>query len=108
MKSMSSGPEGDFLFTCEHCRRRFLSEYSLIAHKRDEHSVNDLWSCRHCGKQFRNAKFCKNHEKKHETGEISEENQFVCHHAIDDGNGERVGNVNSPQLHQMKLTTKCK
>ncbi len=64
----------------------------MIAHRRDEHSVNDIFRCRHCGKEFRNAKFCKNHERRHEaeggTNGLPLEAEFMCEFPVpnpDDG-----------------------
>ena len=47
------GAEGKILFGCEHCCQKFLSEYALIAHKRDSHSTAETFTCKYCQKPFR-------------------------------------------------------
>ena len=67
------------LFNCDHCNMKFLSEYNLVGHKRDHHSTSETVSCSICGKHFKNAKFLKNHEDRHKTGELTvEDGEFRC------------------------------
>lgn len=72
-------PEGRSFYNCEHCTRKFLSEYNLVVHKRNEHSTCTTLICKSCGKNFKNAKFLANHEEKHRRGELpTEKPEYVC------------------------------
>ena len=65
------------LLNCDHCNMKFLSEYNLVGHKRDAHSTSKSLVCAICQKVFKNAKFLKNHEDRHKTGEIgADEEEF--------------------------------
>ena len=64
-------------FFCEHCGKAFQREYSLVIHKRNEHpTVKQTLICDFCGKDFKNAKFLKNHEERHRNGEVETETHF--------------------------------
>ncbi len=103
----SDTPEGRLLFSCERCQHKFLSEYALVSHRRNAHSLNERFECRsvwwwwwrsgrnpavstpsptlfialtsrYCGKYFRNAKYCSNHEGRHKSGELDDESSLRC------------------------------
>jgi len=65
-------------FFCEHCGKVFTRQYTLVMHKRNEHStMKETLECQHCGKDFKSAKFLKHHEDKHLQG-LEEEGQHIC------------------------------
>ena len=71
-------PESKPFFFCEHCGKVLLREYSLVIHKRNEHpTIKEKLECQVCKKDFKNAKFLKNHEEKHRLGPI-EEGNHIC------------------------------
>ena len=73
-------PESKPFYFCEHCPKVLLREYSLVMHKRNEHpTVKEILECQYCGKDFKNAKFLKNHEEKHRAGHIETEENHICH-----------------------------
>ena len=73
-----SGSKPPF-FYCDHCGKVLLREYALVMHKRNEHpTVKETLECQYCGKDFKNAKFLKNHEEKHRNGMIDGDSHF-CH-----------------------------
>ncbi|MEM6731014.1 MAG: C2H2-type zinc finger protein, partial [Myxococcota bacterium] len=84
------GAEGKFYPTCDHCGRKFLTQYNMVAHKKEKHSLANNLSCRFCGKIFKCAKFLANHEAKHESGELIEKT-YECSH--ENPNGEICGKV---------------
>ena len=48
-------------------------------HKRNKHpTIKEKLECRFCKKDFKNAKFLKNHEEKHRLGPIEEEGGHFC------------------------------
>ena len=72
------------LFTCEHCQQKFLSEYIMLTHKRNVHSLCETLSCEICGKEFKNSKFLANHIERHrkeqkvEGGQDLTTDEFIC------------------------------
>ena len=73
--------EGRNLYSCEHCHQNFLSEYIMMTHKRNMHSMCETMGCEICGKEFKNSKFLANHMDRHKNGEISSESnndEFCC------------------------------
>ena len=70
------------LYSCEHCHQKFLSEYVMLTHKRNKHSLCETLSCEICGKEFKNSKFLSNHLEKHRKEDIDglqpEEEEFCC------------------------------
>ena len=75
IQTHSGTPYGRPFFHCVECSRVFQKEYSLVVHKRNEHStLKEVLHCRFCDKDFKNAKFLKNHEAKHakESNELAD------------------------------------
>ena len=72
------------LYSCEHCQHKFLSEYVMLTHKRNVHSLCETLSCEICGKEFKNSKFLANHIARHrkeqsdEGGLESNADEFIC------------------------------
>ena len=61
-------------YHCDHCCRVFQKEYTLVVHKRNEHStLKETLHCQFCQKDFKNAKFLKNHEEKHRKEQLATE-----------------------------------
>ena len=59
-------------YHCDHCSHVFQKEYTLVVHKRNEHStLKETLHCQFCEKDFKNAKFLKNHEEKHRTEQMA-------------------------------------
>ena len=78
---------------CEHCHMKFMSEFTLVNHKREQHSNSATLHCSVCSKPFKNAKFLKNHEERHRTGELSaEDGEFMCNLVLD-GSDRLCGKV---------------
>ena len=71
------------LYTCEHCQSKFLSEYVMLTHKRNVHSLSESLSCEICGKEFKNSKFLANHIERHQKEQLvggpeSNTDEFIC------------------------------
>ena len=59
-------------FKCDFCPAMFSAHFHLKTHKIIEHSKDDKYACKHCGKRLRSVMDRKTHERKHE------EPQFQC------------------------------
>ena len=70
------------LYSCEDCHQKFLSEYVMLTHKRNIHSLCETLSCEICGKEFKNSKFLSNHLERHTKEDIDglqpDEEEFCC------------------------------
>lgn len=90
------------LHSCDVCNLKLLSEYALIAHKREAHSLNDVFTCKYCSRRFRNAKFCRNHELRHTTGQLTDEHQCLFVDAAGNVCNKTFANKNNLLRHKQQ------